>query len=817
MQTNEALQLAFDFVQYTNRHIFLTGKAGTGKTTFLHNLKVHSPKRMIVVAPTGVAALNAGGVTIHSFFQIGFGPQINNESTVKEQRFNREKINIIRSLDLLVIDEISMVRADLLDAVDRVLRRFRDKQKPFGGVQLLMIGDLQQLSPVIKEDEWQLLNMYYDTGYFFSCKALRETSYISIELTHVFRQQDDYFIEILNKIRENRLDTNTLNILNERYLPDFEPLTDDGYITLCTHNAQAQRINESKLEQLDTEKQCFTAEIKDNFPEYAYPTEFNLELKEGAQVMFVKNDPSYEKLFFNGKIGKITRINEKTIYVQCPHESHEIAVIPLEWENIKYTLNETTNEITENVEGVFKQYPLKLAWAITIHKSQGLTFERAIIDAEASFAHGQVYVALSRCKTLEGMVLSSKISNRSVINDGTVTDFIHQIEQNQPDQAQLNEAKLAYQYELLKELFQFSRLRYLLSSLIKTAYENQSAVPQSLNDVFQSILTKTDMDIIDVANKFHTQITQLLSTERNAEGNQALQERIKKGALYFFKKIKENISENIEKADFDIDNQAVKKQLTDTVKKLSEEINLKNVCFQACTEGFSIKSQLEARAIATIEKTTPKVSAKAVKIEQSDKIPHPEVFNTLRAWRNAKADELNIIAYQIFSQKTLFELAFYLPTDERSLKTINGMGSARVRQYGSEIIEIINDYCMEYGIEKQDIPLHFEKEKPAKEPKIDTKEASLNLFKQGMKIAEIATERNLTINTIENHLAYFVENGELDISLFVTDEKLKRATTFIEKNNFEGFSELREKLGEEFSYSELKMIVKHSEFLKSDH
>ncbi len=810
MQTNEALQLAFDFVQYTNRHIFLTGKAGTGKTTFLHNLKASSPKRMIVVAPTGVAAINAGGVTIHSFFQIGFGPQVNNESALKEQRFNREKINIIRSLDLLVIDEISMVRADLLDAIDRVLRRFKDRSKPFGGVQLLMIGDLQQLSPVIKDDEWQLLSMYYDTGYFFSSKALRETSYISIELTHVFRQQDDYFIRILNKVRENCLDTDTLNKLNERYLPNFEPTTDDGYITLCTHNAQAQRINESKLELLNAEKECFTAEIKDNFPEYAYPTEFNLELKEGAQVMFVKNDPSQDKQFFNGKIGKITRINEKKIYVQCPGEAHEIMVVPLEWENVKYTLDETTNEISEKVEGVFKQYPLKLAWAITIHKSQGLTFERAIIDAEASFAHGQVYVALSRCKTLEGMVLSSKISNRSVINDGTVTGFIHQIEQNQPDQTQLDEAKLNYQHELLKELFHFSRLRYLLSSLIKTAYENQSAVPQSLNDIFQSVLSKMDTDIIDISHKFHTQIAQLLSTERNAEENEALQERVKKGALYFLEKIKENITTAIEKADLDIDNQAVKKQLNDTVKKLSEEVKLKNACLEACNDGFSVKTQLEDRAIAAIEKTTPKVSAKAVKPEQSDKIPHPELYNTLRAWRNAKADELNIIAYQIFSQKTLFELAFYLPTDERSLKAINGMGSARIRQFGIDIVEIIRDYCLENHLDKQDIPLQFEKEKPAKEPKIDTKEASFNLFKQGKKIAEIATERNLTVNTIENHLAHYVEKGELDISLFVTDEKLKRATEYLAKNNFEGLSELREKLGEEFSYSELKMILNHT-------
>ena len=432
MQTNKQLELAFDFVQYTGKNIFLTGKAGTGKTTFLKNLKEKSPKRMIVVAPTGVAAINAGGVTIHSFFQLSFAPQIGIESEqVRQMRFNKEKINIIRSLDLLVIDEISMVRADILDAVDRVMRRFKNGKKPFGGTQVLMIGDLQQLAPVVKSEEWNLLKREYETVYFFSSKVLKETSFVSIELQHVFRQQDDNFISLLNKVRDNQLDENSVEVLNRRFLPKFNPDDKDGYITLCTHNIQAERINESKLRSIKSASNVFSATIEGKFPEYSYPTSSELKLKAGAQVMFVKNDPSPEKQFYNGKIGIITNIDEETVFVKCPDEDGEIAVTPLLWENVKYSIDKKTSEIKEEVEGSFVQIPLKLAWAITIHKSQGLTFERAIIDAEASFAHGQVYVALSRCKSLEGLVLSTPISGKSIINDRKVSGFIQQVEENQ--------------------------------------------------------------------------------------------------------------------------------------------------------------------------------------------------------------------------------------------------------------------------------------------------------------------------------------------------------------------------------------------------
>jgi ATP-dependent exoDNAse (exonuclease V) alpha subunit len=344
---NPELQLAFDYVQYTGHNIFLTGRAGTGKTTFLRDLKRQSPKRMIVVAPTGVAAINAGGVTIHSFFQLPFGPRVPGYTENEDRkgfRFSTHKRNIIKSLDLLVIDEISMVRADLLDSIDERLRQFRRNNQPFGGVQLLMIGDMQQLPPVVKGEEWELLRKFYETPYFFSSRSLLKSSYITITLQHVYRQRDEKFIRLLNKIRDKQVDNETLAMLNERYKPDFNP-GDDNYIILTTHNAKAKTINDKKLGALKGKKERFTATIYGNFPEYMYPTEPELELKVGAQVMFVKNDPEPEKRFFNGKIGNVTGIHEDGVVVRCPGDDEDIYVSPLEWQHVKYVIDEKSKEI----------------------------------------------------------------------------------------------------------------------------------------------------------------------------------------------------------------------------------------------------------------------------------------------------------------------------------------------------------------------------------------------------------------------------------------------------------------------------------------
>ncbi|MDR1683111.1 MAG: AAA family ATPase [Candidatus Symbiothrix sp.] len=692
MQTNQALELADNYVRFTGQHIFLTGKAGTGKTTFLHHLRETAPKRMVVVAPTGVAAINARGVTIHSFFQLPFGPIIGIDRLKADQmRFNREKINIIRSMDLLVIDEISMVRADLLDGIDHVLRRFRNAAKPFGGVQLLMIGDLQQLAPVVKEDEREWLNQYYETPYFFSSSALRATSFISIELTHVYRQQDDHFISILNKVRENKLDQAALSVLNQRYIANFEPDDNEGYITLCTHNAQAQRLNDSKLQALKTPKHHFRAQITGSFPEYSYPTDAELIMKEEAQVMFVKNDPSPEKRFYNGKIGRIGRIEDNIIYVYCPEDEEEIEVMPLLWENVKYVLNEQTNAISEDVEGTFLQYPLKLAWAITIHKSQGLTFDRAVIDAQSSFTHGQVYVALSRCKNLEGMVLRTPISQRSIINDQTIRGFTQYIEENQPNEERLQSARETYQYETLKELFTFVSFRNRIVQIEKIANENTGALPKPTLDLFRRLLVPIQTEIIEVSNRFRSQIDRLWPQQPDVEQNAALQERIIQAAAYFSEKIRTLLSEKLSDVDLDIDNKTIKKQLNDAINRLNEESCIKNVCLQACKNGFQLTPYLQAKAIAAIQKPAPKEVRKPVIDENTGE--HPELFNRLRSWRMDKANELELQAYNIFSQKSLYELVHYLPTDKKALLKIHGIGEKKIEQFGAEMLEIIREYC----------------------------------------------------------------------------------------------------------------------------
>ena len=405
--TSGMLRTAWDFVENTGRSIFLTGKAGTGKTTFLKEVMAGSRKRPIVVAPTGVAAINAGGVTIHSFFQLPFSPYVPGAKVENKFDFSREKRKIIASIDLLIIDEISMVRADLLDAIDAVLRRFREHDQPFGGVQLLMIGDLAQLTPVVTPEDERILKPYYSTPYFFASKALQQIDYVTIQLEHVYRQQDASFINILNEVRNGHPSEAVLAKLNSRLSPQPLPAREgSGYIRLTTHNNIANNYNESELRKLSTPAYTYRAEIKGTFPEYSYPTAEALVLKEGAQVMFVKNDPSGDHRYYNGRIGRVMEAGDNRLTVYCEGDSEAIEVEPLEWENTRYTLNEKTREIEAEVQGTFRQLPLRLAWAITIHKSQGLTFDHAIIDANQSFAPGQVYVALSRCRTLEGLLLA---------------------------------------------------------------------------------------------------------------------------------------------------------------------------------------------------------------------------------------------------------------------------------------------------------------------------------------------------------------------------------------------------------------------------
>ena len=535
MEQNKDLLVAWDFVENTGRSIFLTGKAGTGKTTFLKAVVEHSRKRPIVVAPTGVAAINAGGVTIHSFFQLPFSPYVPGAKVESKFDFGREKRKIIASIDLLIIDEISMVRADLLDAVDSVLRRFRDRYQPFGGVQLLMIGDLAQLTPVVTPEDEQVLKPYYDTPYFFGSKALQQVDYVTIQLEHVYRQQDSKFIEILNQVRSAHPSQEVLDALNKRVQASPSLGEDHRHessaIRLTTHNNLANFYNESELQKLPGRAFQYQAEVKGTFPDYSYPTAETLVLKQGAQVMFVKNDPSGEHRYYNGRIGHIQEISEKRLTVYCQGDADAIEVEPLEWENTRYTLNEKTREIEAEVQGTFRQFPLRLAWAITIHKSQGLTFDRAIIDANQSFAPGQVYVALSRCRSLEGLVLASPLQARAIINDERVDSYIAQQESEaQRSIRQLSQLKQEYERYLLLQLFDFRSLLYQQETMVRLFAEFFYHSHASLKQLHDQALLDLRQKVIDVAAKWQQTIQ---ATDIEGLHDADFLDRVKRSADYF--------------------------------------------------------------------------------------------------------------------------------------------------------------------------------------------------------------------------------------------------------------------------------------------
>ena len=541
---NKELRNAWEFAEHTGISIFLTGKAGTGKTTFLKALKEHSSKRIIVVAPTGVAAINAGGVTIHSFFQLPLSPYVPGTTFKDRYDFGKEKRRIIRTLDMLVIDEISMVRSDLLDAIDNVLRRYRDPTRPFGGVQLLMIGDLHQLTPVVTPRDEELLRPYYDTPYFFGSHALQQTSYVTIQLTHVYRQQDQAFIDILNHVRDGVPTAEDLARLNARCKPMFIPKAEEGYIRLTTHNRMADSYNDNELHKLPGKRYVFKAEIEKEFPESSYPADVNLELKQGAQVMFIKNDPSPLHLYYNGRIGHVVGFEEGKIVVKCPGDDYTISVEPAEWENTRYAINEETKVIEPQVLGVFRQYPLRLAWAITIHKSQGLTFEHAIIDAGLSFASGQVYVALSRCKSLEGLVLASRIGFSNVFNDSRVASYIsHQQVAAEESISQLPQLKENYFRQQLIDLFLFSRLYDSLQSLYHTIVEFFHGYPR-LTDFYRTTIEQVNKEVMTVSLKWRNVILKMPSEQLHSE---AMLLRIKRSADYFAAALKKQIPTLLEK------------------------------------------------------------------------------------------------------------------------------------------------------------------------------------------------------------------------------------------------------------------------------
>ena len=687
MEQNKELRTAWDFVENTGRSIFLTGKAGTGKTTFLKTVVERSRKRPIVVAPTGVAAINAGGVTIHSFFQLPFSPYVPGAKVESKYDFGREKRKIIASIDLLIIDEISMVRADLLDAIDAVLRRYRDRYQPFGGVQLLMMGDLAQLTPVVTPEDEQMLKPYYQTPYFFGSKALQQVDYVTIQLEHVYRQQDMSFVEILNQVRSGHPSQAALDKLNTRVVPNshLSPVTSQlstvnsqlspvnsqlsNAIRLTTHNNLANFYNESELQKLPGRQFLFRAEVKGTFPDYAYPTAETLVLKQGAQVMFIKNDPSADHRFYNGRIGRITAISDKSVAVLCEGDVEAIGVEPMEWENTHYALNEQTREIEAQVQGTFRQLPLRLAWAITIHKSQGLTFDRAIIDANQSFAPGQVYVALSRCRTLEGLQLASPLQQRAIINDQEVDDYIARQESDaRRSIQQLPQLKQDYERYLLVQLFDFRPLLYQQETMVRIFSEFFYHSQASLKQLHDQALLDLRARVIDVAQKWQQQIQQMpIDGLRSAD----FLERVKRSAAYFAGALNDILAKPLElTARVETNNKQAARRLSNALPDERQTwLSRRYLLIKISEQGFTVSNYLKEKQMSMLDALDDgKVKSRRERKPKEKKEPKPKTWEvTLALYRQGMSPD-DIARERSLTRGTIIHhLSRYIPTGEVSL------------------------------------------------------------------------------------------------------------------------------------------------------
>jgi hypothetical protein len=824
--SNSLFTLAANLVNYTARNIFLTGKAGTGKTTFLKYIRENCPKQMAVVAPTGVAAINAGGVTIHSFFQLPFSPFIperqpfsknsdevmNSHTLLSRLRFNNEKRKILQELELLIIDEISMVRCDVLDAIDLILRHVRNRRKEaFGGVQLLFIGDMYQLSPVVKNEEWQLLSPYYNSAYFFDSRVLKEAPPVYIEFDKIYRQTEQGFISLLNKVRNNQLDEEGLMLLESRYKAALEEKDKDNCIILTTHNEKARNINMSALEKINAPVFTFEAEVEGVFLESSFPGERKLELKVGAQVMFIKNDGADKgKRYFNGKIGIVTELDQNKIIISCKDDPSPIEVNKEKWENISYTINKSSSKLEEQLLGSFTQYPLRLAWAITIHKSQGLTFEKAIIDAGAAFAPGQVYVALSRCTSLDGLVLQSRIRNGTLYVDKRIAAFSSSLMDSSELGNLLAEEKRNYQKLVILSLFKFESAveEYkLLENYFLQHHSSFNSNAAEWFDTIRPLITR----ISDTGEKFQFQLGNLFDAS-TLEENDFLIQRLTAGAQYFTDQISEVIG-FLEKPNIVTDSRIHAKECNDLARNLFAFLTMKKYMLQGFGGKFDMELYHKRKNNFRVPTFTFNIYAgnKAKSITENN-----ELYQLLKSLRDDICRERDLPVYLVLTSKSLEEMATFLPQTLEELEEISGFGKAKLKAYGKAFLDIIVDYSRERELTSRissKSPKRKRKEKDSDgKPKVNTKQQSYELYISGKTIPEIAAERGLSVSTIEGHLSWYVGLGKLEIDRFVNEKKITLITHTIKELKAESLNPVKETLGEQVTYSEVRYVMAWLEY-----
>lgn len=747
---SEAAEYTLRFINQTHRSVFLTGKAGTGKTTLLREIIQSTHKNTVVVAPTGIAALNAGGVTIHSMFQLPFGGFIPDNSAphfsdtvkfetkstlVRHFRMSGLKKEVIKNMELLIIDEVSMLRADLLDAIDFMMQSVRKKKTPFGGVQVLFIGDLLQLPPVIRDEEWSTLKKYYNGKFFFHSHVIQQNPPLYIELSKIFRQTDDVFISILNNLRNNQISSEDIKNLNEYVQPNFDLKSNKGYITLTTHNVKADAMNAQALLDLEGKLYTFKPDVVDDFPEKIYPIEQNLQLKVGAQVMFVKNDASMEKRYFNGKMGFIKSLSKEEILVHFPEENTTIEVEKYEWQNIRYKVSEMTKEIDEEVMGTFVHYPIKLAWAITVHKSQGLTFDKAALDVSQVFLPGQAYVALSRLRSLKGLILLSPLRMNGISNDQDVMDYSLNKASEQTLAVSLQQETKNFVKNYLKESFDWNDLAQEWRNHQFSYSEKSNISEKAKHAIWAKKQAESIGELLGSSRKFLSQLDKLFSSE--TFDTHHISDRIHAAFNYFFNPMDDAVY--------------------DILWKLEEIKRVKKV--KAYYDELLVLEELQIKAVLRLMKAKLLV--------------------------NALVSGLSISKENLTSE----EIKYY---------KINKIAAIQARFKEINVTLVEDDLGVERYANK--------KISKSKEPKKSTTQETYDLWQQKNSIKEIAEIRKFTPQTIYGHFAKLIEAGQVQLSDVLTEDKIEELSKIFKGSKEESLSELMEKNGDKFTWNEMRMF-----------